>query len=203
MLDLTSYNDHLNYFKNIIQNIKGIYLISPNVFILKNAVIHSSLQIDYVDGKSCQITTYDDPYGKPHMKVNHTCSETISDYLCKHIVSSLLIYEICINPRGPFATEFLNIFQIPKYEKQCREMLCRFSEPIQKLLPIIEFGNMTIYPDFEDKHDITLNILFLQDIPDLVPETKRNKHLLPKTNESNDMDISDIILRQITNKNSM
>jgi len=195
MLHITDYTPYLKGFQKIINKVRGIYLVPQSIFILSNADVKTSMQIDFNDGNSCQIAAYTDPYGTFGLKINHTCLNPVSDHLCEHIIYSTLIYEIACNPGGQFSNEFLDTYDIPVNNTGINEIITRFKKPIEKYLPLATIDNMTICPKDEQKEDVTLDVLFLRSSPALVPAKKKPKHL--PTQSTDDIDLEELLLKHL------
>lgn len=175
MLHITKNNLNINDFSNILAKIKGIYIIPFKTFLVPNARVISSIQIDFNDDQSCQITKYIDVQNKPQLLINHTDTLHTDAIPSSYIMYTILLHEICLKPNGVFAKEFLNNPTIPENSRAYNEIYKRFKKPIETLLPLAAVQRMTFNPPDEEKKDITLNLIFRQELSALclTPEEKK------------------------------
>ena len=182
-------------FQNILHYIKGIYVIPQYVFDDEKGTFKATLQIDFVDENTCQIAAVDTPSGESRIKINHVCSECDSDHACNHIVQSIQLYEACSNPKGTFAKEFISNYDIPTYYIEQKEMLNKFTEPLERLLKITTIGKITIFPPWNHMQDITGNVMFSDEIPALI--SHEEKGIEPNVSQIEYSNLRSLILEHL------
>lgn len=175
MFNSTNETFDIDTFTNIISKVKGIYLIPFKTFLVPNARVISSMQIDFNNEHSCQISKYIDTQNRPHLLINHTDATHSEKTPSIYVMYSILLHEICLRPNGSFAEEFMNNPIIPENSRGYREMFNRFKKPVDIILSVASIQKMTYNPPDEEKKDITLNLLFREDLYTLCLTSEEKK----------------------------
>jgi hypothetical protein len=196
MLHNTKENFDIDTFTNILSKVRGIYLIPFKTFLVPNARVISSMQIDFNNDQFCQISKYIDTQNRPHILINHTDTAHSKKVPSIYVMYSILLHEVCLRPDGSFAEEFLNNPIIPENSRGYKEMFNRFKKPVDTILSVATIQKMTYNPPDEEKKDITLNLLFRQELSALwlSPEEKRpyssQQSSIKNTNTYSDNNVS-------------
>jgi hypothetical protein len=133
------------------------------------------MQIDFNNEQFCQISKYIDTQNRPHILINHTDASHSDKAPSVYVMYSILLHEVCLRPHGSFAEEFLNGPTIPTNSRGYKEMFNRFKKPVNTILSVATIQRMTYNPPDEEKKDITLNLIFRQELSALwlTPEEKK------------------------------